>query len=358
MAAVLNLPPTVRVVGEEGEIGRRAGPTDIIQPVTTADEATKPTDTKAVPGTRLPPAAGLLRSLLFSPGQRQNMVDKALVTDADAVILDFEDGVPPAEKDAARERVSAALRRPVDGPGPIRLVRVNPAATGRLEGDLEAIVGSGLDAVLLPKVEHPDGIRSLARGLDDLEPKAGLPPGRVAIVVAIESARGIHAAVDILTASERIIAVMFGAEDLALDLGLSVRRSGAGQEMLYARSAVVTAAAIARVQPLDQVWLDFRDLDGLRANAIAGRDLGFAGKCLIHPAQIAIVNEVFSPSPEDVELARRVVAAFEEAKAAGIGAVMLGGQLVELPIVERAARTLRAHAAISARRAEIAVASR
>jgi citrate lyase subunit beta/citryl-CoA lyase len=145
---------------------------------------------------------------------------------------------------------------------------------------------------------------------------------------------------------------MFGAEDLALDIGLPVRRRGAGQEMLYGRSALVMAAAIARVRPLDQVWLDFRDLDGLRAEAEAGRHLGFTGKCLIHPGQIAIVNEVFSPSREDVDLAGRVVDAFLEAKAAGIGAVMLGGQLVELPIVERAQRTIEAYELIASRRAE------
>jgi citrate lyase subunit beta/citryl-CoA lyase len=289
---------------------------------------------------------------MFSPGQREKMVDKALGLEADAIILDFEDGVPPAEKDAAREIVGAALRRPVNPPSPLRFVRVNPAASGRLEGDVEAIVGPGLDAVLLPKVEHPDEVRDLERLLTAMERGQGRAAEPVGIVIAIESARGVHLATEILTASDRIMAVMFGAEDFALDLGLPVRRTGPGHELLYARSAVVTAAAIARVQPLDQVWLDFHDLDGLRADAVNGRQLGFAGKCLIHPAQIEIVNEVFSPSGEDIELAQRVVDAFEEAKASGIGAVMLGGQLVELPIVERALRTLSAQAAISARSAE------
>jgi citrate lyase subunit beta / citryl-CoA lyase len=291
----------------------------------------------------------LLRSLLFSPGQRERMIDKALGTDADAVILDLEDGVPPAEKDVARERVAVAISRPRSPVTALRLVRVNPAATGRLNDDLSAVVGIGLDAILLPKVEYPEEIHALDQALGELEARTGLESGSVAIVAAIESARGINKAVDILCASERLAAAMFGAEDLALDLGLPVRRHGAGQEMLHARSTLVLAAAIGRVKPLDQVWLDFRDFDGLRAEAIAGRDMGFAGKCLIHPGQIAIVNEVFSPSREDVELAQRVVAAFEEAKAAGIGAVMLGGQLVELPIVERALQTLRAQTAISAR---------
>jgi citrate lyase beta subunit len=220
-----------------------------------------------------------LRSVLFSSGQRQRMIEKALGTDADAVILDLEDGVPPAEKDAARERVAVAISHPRSPVTPLRIVRVNPAATGRLDGDLGAVVGIGLDAVLLPKVERPEEIHSLDRALGELEARTGLEAGSVAIVAAIESARGIEKAVDILCASERLEAVMFGAEDLALDLGLPVRRRGGGQEMLYARSALVLAAAIGRVWPLDQVWLDFRDLDGLRAEAIAGRDMGFAGKC-------------------------------------------------------------------------------
>jgi citrate lyase beta subunit len=199
-------------------------------------------------------------------------------------------------------------------------------------------------------VEHPEEINTLDRALGQLETRIGLEAGSIAIVAAIESARGIANAVHILCASQRLEAVMFGAEDLALDLGLPVRRRGAGQEMLHARSTLVLAAAIGRVQPLDQVWLDFRDVDGLRAEALAGRDMGFAGKCLIHPGQIASVNEIFSPSSDDVQVAQMIVAAFEEAKATGIGAVMLGGQLVELPIVERAQQTLRAHAAIAARR--------
>jgi citrate lyase subunit beta/citryl-CoA lyase len=304
------------------------------------------------PGRRKPSrlSGKFLRSVLFSPGQRERMIEKALGTDADAVILDLEDGVPPAEKDVARERVAVAINRPRSLLTPLRIVRVNPAATGRLNDDLGAVVGIGLDAILLPKVECPEEIHSLDRALGELEARTGLEAGSVAIVAAIESARGIEKAVDILCASERLAAAMFGAEDLALELGLPVRRRGAGQEMLHARSALVLAAAIGRVRPLDQVWLDFRDFEGLRAEAIAGRDMGFAGKCLIHPGQIAIVNEVFSPSSEDVELAQRVVAAFEEAKAAGIGAVMLGGQLVELPIVERAQQTLRADSEIGARR--------
>lgn len=282
-----------------------------------------------------------LRSLLFTPGQRERMVAKALALDVDAVILDLEDGVPPAEKDAGRQIIADALAQPRTDSRSARLVRVNAPRGDRLTGDLEAVVCAGLDAVVMPKVETPAEVTEVASILDRLEEGARLAPGAIRIVVSIESARGLAAAAAILGASPRVTATFFGAEDFALDLGLPVRRSGAGHEMLAARSALVLAAAIARVQPIDQVWLDFNDGDGLRRDAITGRELGFVGKCLIHPAQVATVNEVFSPSEEDVALARRVVSAYEEAMASGVGAVMLGGQLVELPIVERAQRTLR-----------------
>lgn len=269
------------------------------------------------------------------------MIDKALALAADAVILDLEDGVPVSEKDRARDLIAEALGRPATAGAPARAVRVNVGASGRLEGDLRAVVRPGLDAVVLPKVEAPAEVSALDHALAGLEAETGLTPGRIAVVVAIESARGLVRAVEILAASRRVIAVFFGAEDFALDLGLPVRRSGAGRELLAARSAVVVAAASARVQPIDQVWLDFRDTDGLRDDAVRARDLGFTGKCLIHPSQIDVVNEVFRPSDEDVALARDVVMAYEQAIAKGVGAVMLGGQLVELPIVERAKATLR-----------------
>lgn len=271
------------------------------------------------------------------------MVEKAFGLDADAVILDLEDGVPPAEKDVARGHVSAALRAHGTRQRPVTVVRVNHGGTGRLEGDLEAVVGPGLGAILLPKVESPEEVGDLGVQLARLERTTNLEFGATGIIVAIESAVGLARAGEITCADPRIVAVMFGAEDFALDLGLPVQRLGPGQELIHARSVIVLAAAVARIQALDQVWLNFHDAEGLRSEAISGRHLGFTGKCLIHPSQIEIVNEVFSPSDADVELAREIVEAFESAQATGIGAVMLRGQLVELPIVERALTTLRAH---------------
>jgi citrate lyase subunit beta / citryl-CoA lyase len=271
------------------------------------------------------------------------MVEKALALQADGVILDLEDAVPPAEKDAARTELASALDAIADGSvGPSRIVRVNDTSSGRLEGDLEAVVRPGLDAVLVPKTNSAADVELVADMLTTLETRAGLPAGSVRILAAIESARGMHELSSIALAHERMTGLMFGAEDLALDLGLPVVRTGPGQELIAVRSALVLAAALARIQSLDQVWLEFHDLDGLRRDAVVGRQIGFTGKCVIHPSQIDIVNEVFSPTAAEVEQAEAVVAAFAEAQQAGLGVVMLGGQVVEKPIVERALAVLDA----------------
>lgn len=286
----------------------------------------------------------LWRSLLFTPGHRRRMVDKALGLPVDGVILDLEDAVPPGEKDTAREELQRALndaRRSDDGPA--RLVRVNGTASGRIEDDLRAITCAGLDAVLLPKADTPADVALVADTLTKLEHEVGLPVGGIRIVAAIESARGVHEAPEIARADARMAGLMLGAEDLALDLGLPVVRTGPGEELIAVRSMLVLAATLARIQSFDQVWLEFHDLDGLRRDAIAGRHLGFTGKCVIHPSQIDIVNETFSPTAEEVEQAKAIVAAFADAQAAGLGVVMLGGQVVERPIVERALAALNAN---------------
>jgi len=281
-----------------------------------------------------------LRSLLFTPGQRQKMIDKALGLEPDAVILDLEDGVPPAEKNEARRLVAQALQTPRADRSPVRLVRVNGPGSGRMHEDLEAVIVPGLDGVLLPKVEHPDEVKAAGALIAKLERGKGLNEGSVVLIAAIESARGLNRSSEIATADPRMFGLMFGAEDYALDIGLPVVRVGHAHDMLYARSALANSAAVGRVLALDQVWLDFRDVAGLRADSEVGRELGFHGKCLIHPSQIAVANEVFSPSQGDLELARRIVQAYEEALEAGVGVVMLGGQMVERPIVDRALRML------------------
>jgi citrate lyase subunit beta/citryl-CoA lyase len=264
----------------------------------------------------------------------------------DVAILDLEDGVPPDEKDRARAAVAAALGLPSDGPGPARYVRVNRDPRAR-DADLAAVLRPGLDGIVAPKIDHPDEVTGLARDLDEREDAAGMGRGSIPVIASIESARGLLAAHAIAASTDRVIALLFGAEDFARDLSLPTEREAEAAELVFARSAVVVAAAAARKHALDGIWPDVTDADGLRRNALQGRRLGFIGKSLIHPGQIAVCNEVFSPSPAEISYARRVIDAFDEAQMKGHGAVALDGKLLDPPIVERARRTLALHDAVS-----------
>jgi len=261
-------------------------------------------------------------------------------------MFDIEDGTPPNLKDTARGLIGSVLGQPPGGPR--RFVRINAIATDRMEADLKAVVRPGLEGLILPKVDRADEVTLIDRLLQEQEPAAGMEPGSVTLVPAIESAIGLLNAPSIAAAAPRVIGLMFGAEDYGLDLGLSTNREGEARELIYARSAIVVAAAAAHVQSIDGVWPDIQDFDGVRRDSIQARRLGFSGKSTFHPGQIDIINEVFRPGEAEVENARRVVDAFEEAQTAGQAAVAFGGQLIDLPIVERARRVLRLHEAVSA----------
>jgi citrate lyase subunit beta/citryl-CoA lyase len=227
--------------------------------------------------------------------------------------------------------------------GPARYVRVN-ADPSEAAADLAAVVRKGLDGIVVPKVQHADELARVTRLLDELESRNGLPPRATRVIPSIESARAVLDAKPIASCSERVVALLFGAEDFALDLGLPLEREGEASELLHARSAVVIAAVAAGRVALDGIWPDISDAEGLRRDSLRGRRLGFAGKSLIHPSQIETINRVFSPSPAEVEHARRVIRAFDDAAARGDGAVALDGKLLDQPIVERARRTLATHA--------------
>lgn len=288
----------------------------------------------------------LLRSWMFVPGHRQNMIDKALGLGVDAVMLDTEDGVAPAEKDTARRQIAAALDRAhtagesAPRRGPARYVRVNAVGHERMRADFEVVIRPGLEGVVLPKVETAEQVAHVGGLLDRLEPERRLAPGSVRILIAVESPKGLMNALAIATASPRVAGLMFGAEDFGKELGLPVNRTGEARELIYARSALVMAGAAAHVQLVDGVWPDIKNYEGLRGYAIQARRLGFTGMSLIHPGQIETINAVFSPGKDEVEYAQQVVRAFEEAQARGEGSIALGGQLIDLPIVERARRTL------------------
>ncbi len=280
------------------------------------------------------------RSWMFVPGHRQRMIDKALGLNADAIMLDIEDGVAPSEKDTARKLISEALGREQLANSPTRFVRINAIGHERMDPDLEAVLRPGLDGLVLPKVETVEEVRKVESILKEREPKLKIKLGGIKLLIAIESPRGLLNAPAIATCSSRVIGLMFGAEDFGRELGLPTAREGEARDMIYARSAMVVAAASAQVQAVDGVWVDLKDTEGLWGFARQSRRLGFSGMSLIHPSQIDPINSVFSPTPGEIDYAQQVVKAYEEAVARGDGSISFGGQLIDRPIVERARRTL------------------
>jgi len=286
-----------------------------------------------------------LRSFLFAPGNHPRRVEKALSLDGDAVILDLEDAVATVEKAATREAVVAAFQRPRRG---LLYVRVNAVDTEFCYGDLVAIVRLGLDGVILPKVESTAGLATIDWLLAQLERDRGLPPGGIDLIPIIETARGLDRLGAILATGTRVRRVAFGAGDFTLDVNMTWSRGEA--ELAHARAAIVTASRAAGIEaPLDTVWVDLADRDGLEASARTALGLGFQGKMCIHPDQIAVVNRVFTPSDAEVAFAERVAAAFAKAEAEGSAAIQLDGKFIDYPIVYRAQRVLQRVAALRAR---------
>jgi len=289
-----------------------------------------------------------LRSFLFAPGNHPRRVEKALTLDADAVILDLEDAVAIAEKPATRDAVVAAYPQPRTGS---LYVRVNAADTAFCHGDFMAVVRAGLDGIILPKVESPATLQTIDWLLGNLERERGLAPGAIDLIPIIETAKGLTAIEAILSAGTRVRHCAFGAGDFTLDVNM-IWSLGEG-ELSYARARVVTASRAAGIEaPLDTVWVDLQDEEGLDASTRCALAMGFQGKMCIHPNQIAVVNRVFTPTNAEIDFAERVVAAFAKAEAAGSAAIQLDGKFIDYPIVYRAQRTLDAMAAIRARSAK------
>lgn len=274
-----------------------------------------------------------LRSLLFVPGNQPRMLDRASGLTPDAFIPDMEDSVPDAEKANARA-ITAARLDSLSARGVAIIPRLNPLDTGLLDHDLAAVVGPRIYGVSVGKINSAADIALISAKLDALERKAGLEIGNIKLLPWIETAQAIVNVYDICAASPRIIGAAFGAEDFTNDMG--IERAEDESETFFARNAIAVAARAANVLALDTPYFSFRDPDGLRRNAQAARQIGFKGKFAIHPAQIDIINETFSPSPAELEQARRVVEAFREAERIGRGSTSLDGKVVDVPVVKRA----------------------
>lgn len=279
-----------------------------------------------------------LRSLLFCPGTRLDRVDKALATKADAVIIDLEDAVPLAAKTETRAAVGEKVAAT---PGKRLMVRVNGLGTGFFRDDLGAVINPNLTAVVVPMLESAEDILVANQAFIEAEKKAGLEPGRIPMIGQIETAKGIRDAgliTAVKTEPERLVTVTLGAADYTLDLGISLSREGT--ELHHPRSVLAVACRAARLQPpIDSPYMiDLKDLELLEADANRAKTLGFQGKLCIHPNQIEIVNRIFSPSPREVEFAKKAVAAFEQAEAEGSAAIQVDGKFVDYPVVERSRR--------------------
>jgi citrate lyase beta subunit len=282
--------------------------------------------------------------MLYMPGDSLRKISKAAQLGADSIVIDLEDGVALSQKEAAR-RVSAEALRTLDFGRSERLVRLNPPlprAADRVSdlflADFDNTVDARPDGYVIPKVEAARQLQLVEHHLDEAERRHGWPAGSVRLLALIETALGVMNLAEIARASPRLEALMFGAEDLAGDLG--AQRTRAGWEVFYARSAVVTAAAAYGLQAIDMVFVDLQDLAGLAAEATLARQLGYEGKMAIHPSQVEVLNRVFTPSPDEIEQARRLVEAHAAHQAAGAGAFELDGKMVDLPVVRAAERVL------------------
>jgi citrate lyase subunit beta/citryl-CoA lyase len=278
------------------------------------------------------------RSLHFVPGGKERMLAKALTLPADGLILDLEDAVAPDRKAATRGVVREWLGREFGGRE--RWVRMNPIATGLGQADLEETIAARPDGYVVPKPGSAAGIREIVRILDRLEQRHGLPNGATKLtLIATETPEGLLSIREIAAATPRTVAVSWGVEDLGAAMGLGRVRDAEGRYLdipRYARVMCAVVASATGVEAIDTVFTDIADLDGLRRECEEGVAMGFTGKISIHPAQIPVINEVFTPPKETVDEARQLVALFEEHAKRGVYAFTFKGQMVDAPHLARA----------------------
>ena len=285
-------------------------------------------------------AFGPIRTALFVPGTRPDRVDKALTSGADLIIIDLEDAVPLAQKQETRPKVRGKV---LEHGGKKTIVRVNAIGSGFCQGDLDEVIVKELGCIMLPKVEDAEQIREIHGRLLRVEKERGMSPGAVSVIVLIETARAVQNIFQLLsekTDPARLLTAAFGAADYSLDLGMEITKEGA--ELLYPRSRIAVACRAAEIEPpLDTPFMiDLKDMEGLKADAMRAKQLGFQGKLCIHPNQIEPCHAIFSPTEEEVLYAEKVVQAFEEAESSGVAAIQLDGKFIDYPVVERARRTL------------------
>jgi citrate lyase beta subunit len=278
------------------------------------------------------------RALLYTPGDDPHKIRKAANLDVDCVCLDIEDGVAINQKDIARHAIAQLLPTVEFGQSE-RLVRINPVGSAYIESDLEAIIPVRPDGIVIPKVQSSEQINWIADQLTKFEKQSDFSPGSIILIAIIESALALVNLKEITAASQRLEALIFGAEDLAADLG--AERSKSGWEVFYVRSAIVTHAAAYGLQAIDMVNIDFQDLENLRFSARQGAKMGYSGKQVIHPDQVQPVQEAFTPSDEQIIEAKQIVEEFDQQQKAGKGAYAVNGKMIDAPLIKSAQSILQ-----------------
>ena len=277
------------------------------------------------------------RSQMYVPGDNWTMLEKVGKYGADVLLLDLEDAVALDKKDEARKLVAKALNE-VDYKDSNKTVRINGMNTEYCIADLETIIPAKPEAIRIPKIETKDDVLKADKLISEIEKKNNLPEGAIKIQAMIETALAVENAFEIATASNRISALTIGGQDLTADM--EIQKTESGLELSYARGRIVMAAKAARISAIDTVYADTLNQDGLRQETEMIKTLGFDGKAVIHPKQIKVIHQVFNPSPKEINKAKQIVEAFEEAKSNGVGVFAINGKMIDAPVVARARKIL------------------
>lgn len=290
----------------------------------------------------------LRRAMMFVPGNNPGMLQNAGIYQADTVILDLEDSVAISEKDAARDLVYQAIKT-ISYPCEVG-VRINHISTPYGRKDLERVLLAKPELIRLPKAESAEEIQEIDAIITAAEEANGFEPGSIRMMAAIETAKGLRQAYEIATASPRMEALAIGGEDFLADLKTSRTRHGG--ELAVARGQLVLAARAAGVQVIDSVFSDIRDEDGFIAETTRIKEMGFDGKSVVNPRQIKLIYQIFAPAEKEIDLAERILEAYQEALAKNSGVISLNGKMIDTPVVLRAERTLAYAKALGLRKEE------
>ena len=282
------------------------------------------------------------RALLYMPGDNWKMINKSVTLGVDSICMDMEDGTAVNKKAEARETIAKALKE-LDFGSSEKLARINSVGSGWEKDDIDAVLPYHPDGIVIPKVESYEQVEWAGKIIEDAELKNGWKVNSIRVLIGVETAKGILNLKEI-AAHPRLDAIIFGGEDFAASIG-AVRTKDA-VELLYARQAVIIACAANDIQPIDIVTIDYKDLEALKAEAEFGARIGFSGKQVIHPNQIPVVQEAFTPSDEEIAYARRIVETFKASQKEGKGAYSLDGKMIDMPLLRNAEKVLaRAKAA-------------